>query len=136
MSGDRKAYEARYGKGLDENDTSYKHSEAYQMAFDLSIDLRKTTKKLPKSEKFVLSAEILQTVDDVVGMIRKYEKSKAKNCLYSADYSNEKLMRLIRTAYELKYSAMNVRKYEYYSERITELGACIGGLIKIEQDKS
>ena len=65
--------------------------------------------------------------------IEAYERSKTISHLYTADRLKGKLVRKIRLAHDLGYSAMNNRVYEYCAEQIGIMGACIGGLINKAQ---
>ena len=66
----------------------------------------------------------------------KLTRSKTISHLYTADRLKGRLVRKIRLAHDLKYSAMNDRVYKYCATQIGILGAYIGGLInKAQKEK-
>ncbi len=132
-STDRKGYESRYGKNPNTLKMDYTHSEAHQMAYDFSVYLHKKVQKFPKYEKFTLQKEIRETVDELMDELEVYEKTKVVSHLYAADRLKGKLVRKIRLAHDLKYSAMNSKSYNYCAKELGCLGACIGGLINKAQ---
>ena len=120
------AYESKY-----ENPSTlkmdYVHTEAHQMAYDLSVYLHK---------KFTLQKDIRECIDGIMDEIEAYERSKTISHLYTADRLKGRLVRKIRLAHDLKYSAMNDRVYKYCATQIGILGAYIGGLInKAQKEK-
>lgn len=126
------AYKSKY-----ENQTTtkmdYIHIEAHQMAYDLSVYLHKKVREMPHYEKFTLQKDIRECIDGIMDEIEAYERSKTISHLYTADRLKGKLVRKIRLAHDLGYSAMNNRVYEYCAEQIGIMGACIGGLINKAQ---
>ena len=119
------AYESKY-----ENPSTlkmdYVHTEAHQMAYDLSVYLHKKVREMPHYEKFTLQMDEIEA----------YERSKTISHLYTADRLKGRLVRKIRLAHDLKYSAMNDRVYKYCATQIGILGAYIGGLInKAQKEK-
>ena len=119
------AYESKY-----ENPSTlkmdYVHTEAHQMAYDLSVYLHKKVREMPHYEKFTLQKDEIEA----------YERSKTISHLYTADRLKGRLVRKIRLAHDLKYSAMNDRVYKYCATQIGILGAYIGGLInKAQKEK-
>lgn len=111
----------------------YIHTEAHQMAYDLSVYLHKKVREMPHYEKFTLQKDIRECIDGIMDEIEAYERSKTISHLYTADRLKGKLVRKIRLAHDLGYSAMNNRVYEYCAEQIGIMGACIGGLINKAQ---
>ena len=107
----------------------YVHTEAHQMAYDLSVYLHRKVRDMPHYEKFTLQKDIRESIDGIMDEIEAYEKSKTISHLYAADRLKGKLVRKIRMSHDLKYSAMNDRVYEYCATQIGILGAYIGGLI-------
>lgn len=128
-----KGYESRYGGDSDTLNMDYTHSEAHQMAYDFSVYLHKKVQKFPKYEKFTLQNDIRETIDDLMDEIEIYEKTKVVSHLYAADRLKGRLVRKIRLAHDLKYSAMNGSAYSYCAKQLGCIGACIGGLIKKAQ---
>ena len=107
----------------------YVHTEAHQMAYDLSVYLHKKVREMPHYEKFTLQKDIRECIDGIMDEIEAYERSKTISHLYTADRLKGRLVRKIRLAHDLKYSAMNDRVYKYCATQIGILGAYIGGLI-------
>ena len=106
------------------------------MCYDLSVYLHKKVTQFPKYEKFTLQKEIREAIDDVMDEIEMYEKTKVASHLYAADRHKSRLVRKIRLAHDLKYSAMNNKTYHYVSEQLGYIGGCIGGLInKVREEK-
>ena len=129
------AYESKY-----ENPSTLKmdhvHTEAHQMAYDLSVYLHKKVREMPHYEKFTLQKDIRECIDGIMDEIEAYERSKTISHLYTADRLKGRLVRKIRLAHDLKYSAMNDRVYKYCATQIGILGAYIGGLInKAQKEK-
>lgn len=106
------AYESKY-----ENPSTLKmdyiHTEAHQMAYDLSVYLHKKVREMPHYEKFTLQKDIRECIDGIMDEIEAYERSKTISHLYTADRLKGRLVRKIRLAHDLKYSAMNDRVYKY-----------------------
>ena len=123
-------YESRFGKDSGTQTMDYTHTEAHQMAYDFSVYIHKKVLKFPKYEKFNLSKDIKDVVDDLMDEIEMYEIAKAASHLYAADRLKRKLVRKTRLAHDLKYSAMNDSSYGYCSQQIAFIGACVGGMIK------
>lgn len=133
---ERKGYESRCGNDPDTLNMDYTHSEAHQMAYDFSVYLHKKVQKFPKYEKFTLQKEIRETIDELMDEIEVYEKTKVVSHLYAADRLKGKLVRKIRLAHDLRYSAMNGSAYSYCAKQLGCIGACIGGLInKVQAEK-
>ena len=129
------AYKSKY-----ENQTTtkmdYIHTEAHQMAYDLSVYLHKKVREMPHYEKFTLQKDIRECIDGIMDEIEAYERSKTISHLYTADRLKGRLVRKIRLAHDLKYSAMNDRVYKYCATQIGILGAYIGVLInKAQKEK-
>ena len=114
----------------------YVHTEAHQMAYDLSVYLHKKVREMPHYEKFTLQKDIRECIDGIMDEIEAYERSKTIGHLYTADRLKGRLVRKIRLAHDLKYSAMNDRVYKYCATQIGILGAYIGWLInKAQKEK-
>ena len=108
----------------------YTHTEAHQMAYDFSFYLHEKMKKFPHYEKFTLQKEIRESIDGMLDEIEMYEITKVASHLYAADRLKRRLVRKIRMAYDLGYSAMNQKAYLYCAKETGAIGAQIGGLIK------
>ena len=85
----------------------YTHTEAHQMAYDFSVYLHEKMKKFPHYEKFTLQKDIRESIDGILDEIEMFEITKVASHLYAADRLKRRLVRKIRLAYDLGYSAMN-----------------------------
>ena len=132
---EKRGYKSRYGNNPDTLKMDFEHTEVHQMTYDFSIYLHKKVLKFPKYEKFTLSKEIRETVDLLLDEIETYEVSKTISHLYSADRLKRRLVRKIRTANDLRYSAMNNSSYAYCAEQLGYIGGCLGNLIKKAQEE-
>lgn len=119
-------YEAKY-ESEEQYNMDYKHTDAYQMAYDLSVYLHKKVQAFPKYEKFTLQKDIRETIDNVMDEIEMYEKTKTASHIYAADRQKSRLVRKIRLSYDLRY--LDRRAYEYVSKEVGIMGACIGSLV-------
>ena len=86
-------------------------------------------KKLPHYEKFTLQKEIRDAIDLILDEIEQYEITKVISHLYAADRAKRRLMRKLRTCYDLKYSAINENVLFYCAGQCAIIGKLIGGLI-------
>ena len=66
---------------------------------------------------------------------KQYEITKVISHLYTADRAKRRLMRKLRLAYDLKYSAINEDVLFYCASQVAIIGALIGGLIKEAKEK-
>lgn len=120
-------------KSKDNPDTlnmDYAHMEIHQKAYDFSLYLHKKVKKYPKYEKNSLQADTLQSMEDFLSSFESWEITRNKTRLYDADRAKRQLVRRIRMAYDLGFSAMNTRTYHYCSVEIGTIGKLLGNLIK------
>ena len=90
--------------------------------------------QFPKSEKFTLVADIKHIMLDALRYCVKVGKKKSKKtALYDLDVEIATLKRFIRLSYNLKYISMH--HYKVWSEKITEIGRMIGGMIRAENQE-
>lgn len=88
-------------------------------------------KQFPREEKFVMAADIKHIMLDALKCCERARKKKArKTTLYDLDVEIATLKRFIRIAMNLKFISMH--HYHVWSEKITEIGKMIGGMIKAE----
>lgn len=59
------AYQSRYGNNPDTLKMDYVHTEAHQMAYDLSVYLHQKVRDMPHYEKFTLQKDIRECIDAV-----------------------------------------------------------------------
>lgn len=106
----------------------------YQKLYDFLLYLYPVIGRYPKHEKFTLQTQTKNCIIDMQRCIVKANKSSTKkNQLYEADVLLEELKMLVRLANDLHY--MNQHTYGVICEKITEIGALLGGLIKFVQGK-
>ena len=132
-----KEYEANYIIPACVIDTGadYVHTKAHQAAYDFSVYLHEKMKKLPHYEKFTLQQEIRGAIDEILDEVEQYEVTKVISHLYTADRAKRRLMRKLRLAYDLKYTAINEDVLFYCAGQAAIIGALIGGLIKEAKEK-
>jgi len=102
---------------------------AVSKMYDLIKWLIPQIAKLPKSHKFTLGDRITNLALDTLGLLIQavYTRNK-RNLLREANLNLEKMRYLIRICYDLDLLAL--RKYEYVSKGINEVGKQIGGWLK------
>ena len=88
----------------------------------------------PKSEKFTLAADIKHIMLDALRYCVKVGKKKSKKtALYDLDVEIATLKRFIRLSYNLKFISMH--QYKVWSEKVSEIGKMIGGMIRAENQE-
>ena len=91
--------------------------------------LHNALKYFPKSEKFVLSADIRNTFFEMLSLFLVANKLQyKKKTLYEADVKLDVLRFKIRVAHELQH--LKTKQYEVLSSQLTEIGKMLGGWIK------
>lgn len=130
-------YKSKYEEPESIKDThgGYEHTSAYQAAYDFAVYIHQKCQKLPKYEKFTLQKEIREAADIVLDEIETYEVTKSVSHLYAADRAKRRLLRKIRLAHDLKYTAINSRVLLYCASQLSIIGKCVGGLIETEKQK-
>ena len=110
-------------------DKTVKEVNALTKIYDLLLWLIPVLEKFPKSQRFLLGERIETLLLDIMDLIIQavYTRNKA-SILKEANLKIEKLRYLIRLVKDLKY--LSIKKYEYVSRCINEIGAELGGWIK------
>jgi len=94
--------------------------------------LHPAVNKFPKSQRFVLGQRIenclLDILEDVIRLIA--QNFENRTLLEELNIRVDKLRILVRMAKDLKF--INVKRYEFFAERIVEIGKMIGGFKKIK----
>jgi len=100
-----------------------------QKAYDCYLYLHNVLRNFPKSEKFVLSADIKNTFFEMLRLFLIANKLQyKKKTLYDADIQLELLRFKIKLSYDLNY--LPIRKFELLSKMFAEIGRLLGGWIK------
>ncbi|PIN81102.1 four helix bundle protein [Candidatus Woesearchaeota archaeon CG10_big_fil_rev_8_21_14_0_10_32_9] len=101
----------------------------FKKYYDLLLWIYPVTRKFPNKEKYVLGEKIqtiaLNVLENIIMIASNKEREKA---LIKADIELEKLRILIRLSNDLKL--LDLRRYEYASKKIIEIGKILGGIIK------
>lgn len=101
----------------------------FKKYYDLLLWIYPVTRKFPNKEKYVLGEKIqtiaLEVLENIIMIASNKEREKA---LLKADTELEKLRILIRLSNDLKL--LDLRRYEYASKKLIEIGKIIGGITK------
>ena len=96
---------------------------------ELDLYSHKCLMHFPKVEKFLLCAEIRQTISYIIkGVIRAGKKYYRKTTLEDIDILIEYLRVLIRKSFNLGY--ITSKRYGIWSKHIDEIGCIVGAWIK------
>lgn len=107
---------------------------ALTKTYDLLLWIIPQLEKFPKSQRYLLGDRIETMILDLMDLIIQAIYTKNKTILLKeANLKIEKLRYLIRLTMDLKY--LGIKKYEYVSRIINEIGSEIGGWIKYQQAK-
>ena len=89
-------------------------------------------RQFPKSEKFVLGADIRQSMIELLSLaIRCAKRYHKKTSLQDMDIELQKLKGVIRISKELGF--ISFKHYENWSKYLVEIGKMLGGWIKSAQ---
>ena len=100
-----------------------------QKIYDLILHQQAVLNHFPKSEKFTLTSQIKNCLYDLYKTVIKANKSRNKLPIYyDVDIMLEQYRMLIGHAHDMHY--INNQKYMYISEKVSEIGRIIGGMIK------
>ena len=87
--------------------------------------------QFPRSEKFVMAAEIKKIMlDALLYCIEVKKKKSKKTALLNLDIQIEALKRFIRLAHSLRF--ISTHHYDVWSDKAGEIGKMVGGLIAAE----
>lgn len=85
--------------------------------------------QFPKTEKFLLCAEIRKTIDVIIrGVVTAWKKYHKKTTLTDTDIEVEMLRVLVRRSWRLKY--INNHRFEVWARHVDEMGRMLGGWIR------
>lgn len=86
-------------------------------------------KQFPKSERFVLAAEIRQSIYKILKLTvvasKRYHK---KTTVQDLDVELATLRNMVKVSLDLKY--IDMKKYESWQRQLVEIGKMIGGWLK------
>lgn len=103
----------------------------YQKHYDLILYAVPLINKFPKSQRYVLGQQAMNTLLDVAKLIIQANRQRGKHrlsTLWVVDQRLEEFRLLIRLAKDLNMLA--VRQYGLMAERADEVGRLLGGWIK------
>jgi hypothetical protein len=102
---------------------------AVTKTYDLIAWMVPTLEKLPKNQRFLLGDRIQAALLDILEHLIRAAYSKSKeNALREANFKLETVRYLVRLTKDLKY--LSIRRYEFASRSIDDIGAEIGGWLK------
>jgi hypothetical protein len=106
-----------------------KEITALTKTYDLLLWIVPQLEKFPKSQRFLLGDRIESRLLDIMDLLIRaaYTKDKAQ-ILKDANLALEQLRHLVRLVKDLRY--LSVKKYEFASKSINQMGAEIGGWLK------
>jgi four helix bundle protein len=100
--------------------------------YDFLLYIYPIVAKFPKFEKFTLQTQIKNSVIEIEKRVIRANKSRTKlSHLYEADASLQETKMLVRLAHDLRY--IPPRQYENISNKLSEIGKLIGGMIRYVQ---
>jgi four helix bundle protein len=104
-------------------------SNAITKTYDLLKWLLPAVSKFPKDKRYTLGQRIENKLLDILELLLEANYSKIKlELLKKANLSLEQFRYLIRLSYDLQF--INLKRYEYISREVNEIGKMIGGWIK------
>lgn len=103
--------------------------DALTKTYDLMLWLFPQIGKFPRDYRYILGDRIENTLLDICEDLidARYSKEKAA-ILHSVNLSLEKLRILIRLSKDLQF--ISIKKYEYLSREINQIGVFVGGWLK------
>jgi hypothetical protein len=106
-----------------------KEISALTKTYDLIAWMVPTLEKFPKSQRFLLGDRIQSALLDILEfLIRAAYTRNKENALREANFKLETVRYLTRLCKDLKY--LSIRRYEFASRSIDDIGAEIGGWLK------
>ena len=104
----------------------------YKKYLDMMYYSNELLKKYPKSERYFLVGDIKNSINKGIVTIIESHKEKDKfkrlHTLGTLDIQLKVLKVYVRISYKYKY--INVRNYEAFSRKITDISNLLGGWIK------
>jgi len=101
----------------------------YQKMYDLILYAFPILNRFPKNQRFVMAQQIQNTMVEIQKKIAEANKIRnRRRLLFEIDIELDKLRMLIRLSKDLRL--IDVKKYEQFTIRITEIGKLLGGWMK------
>lgn len=102
--------------------------------YDLVLWLIPRINEFPRSQRFVLGERVETTALDLLDLLveAQYRRDKLE-LLNRANLALLRLRHLLRLANDLHF--LGVRRYEFVSERVEEIGRMIGGWARQQESK-
>lgn len=101
-----------------------------EKSYQLLLYLIPVLQKFPRGQKYLLADRIEEKLLDVLeDLLEAYQNPQLrKEKLGAANRNLEKMRYLVRLCYDLDF--MDIKRYEYISLHINEIGKMIGGWLK------
>jgi hypothetical protein len=104
----------------------YKDLALFEKIYELILWLYPTVNKFPKSQRFVLGQHIENLILELLeGIIEANEARDKYFYIKKLSLKLDKLRILLRLSKDLKF--INLRQYEFVSEKVNEIGRILGG---------
>ena len=103
--------------------------------YDLLLWIIPVLESFPRSQRFLLGNRIEESLLDIMELIiQAVYTSERMEFLKEANIKIEKLRYLVRLSKDLKF--ISIKKYEYISRSLNDIGKEIGGWLKYTMSKS
>lgn len=113
---------------------TYAPSILHQKVYDMTVYAYERIQQYPKSEKYALGTDTKQCLHAMLRLCRAIEnKTYKKTTLQELDVEKGLLQDLIRLAFDNRFISM--KSYEYWSEKVSEIGRIIGGMIRYQMSQ-
>jgi hypothetical protein len=101
-----------------------------ESTYQLLLYLIPVLQKFPRGQKYLLADRIEEKLLDVLAdLLEAYQNPPVrKEKLWTSNRNLEKLRFLVRLCYDLGF--MDIKRYEYISGQINEIGKMLGGWLK------
>ena len=114
-------------------DNRAKEVSALTRTYDLLLWIIPVLGRFPKSQRFLLGERIENLLLDTMELIIKAVYTRNKTALLQdANLKIELSRHLVRLAKDLRY--LSIKKYEYISRSLNDIGAEIGGWLKYSRN--
>jgi len=101
----------------------------FKKTYDLILWLYPAVEQFPKSQRFILGQQILNSlIDFLKTLIETNQTRYKKELLNRASIELDKVRLLTRLAKDLRF--LSLKKYLLLCEKINEVGKILGGLIR------